>query len=408
MADHLVARTRRLPAATPDLLAVAGDRGVLFAREGLGFAGRGDARRVARGDAARALDQIEVDDEVERPGTGPVAFAALPFLPDAPAELVVPELLVGIDDDGAWATVVEPIAGAATDPVAAVEELLASARRPSPADGPSSFRVEASRDPADWLAAIASATGRIRDGHLDKVVLAREVVITADADLSVSTILLRLSQQYPGCFLYLVDGFCGATPELLVARHGDVVTAQPMAGTKPRRGDPEADARVVAELLASPTYRHEHQVTIDVVHDTLLGFSSYVDYEPEPAVVPLANVVHLATRVEGRLSHPPASILELVAALHPTPAVCGRPRGAALELIGELEGLDRGRYAGAVGWVDRHGNGAFAVSIRGAEVDGPTARVIAGNGMVGDSDPPTELIETRAKLQAMLSAIVRP
>ncbi len=408
MADHLVARTRRLPAATPDLLAVAGDRGVLFAREGLGFAGRGDARRVARGDAARALDQIEVDDEVERPGTGPVAFAALPFLPDAPAELVVPELLVGIDDDGAWATVVEPIAGAATDPVAAVEELLASARRPSPAEGPSSFRVEASRDPADWLAAVASATGRIRDGHLDKVVLAREVVITADADLSVSTILLRLSQQYPGCFLYLVDGFCGATPELLVARHGDVVTAQPMAGTKPRRGDPEADARVVAELLASPTYRHEHQVTIDVVHDTLLGFSSYVDYEPEPAVVPLANVVHLATRVEGRLSHPPASILELVAALHPTPAVCGRPRGAALELIGELEGLDRGRYAGAVGWVDRHGNGAFAVSIRGAEVDGPTARVIAGNGMVGDSDPPTELIETRAKLQAMLSAIVRP
>jgi isochorismate synthase EntC len=181
-----------------------------------------------------------------------------------------------------------------------------------------------------------------------------------------------------------------------------------MAGTKPRRNDPAADALLAEELLASATYRHEHQVTIDAVHDTLLTFSSYVDYEPTPSVVPLANVVHLATQVEGRLSHPPASILELVDALHPTPAVCGRPRAAALSVIAELEELDRGRYAGAVGWVDADGNGDWAVAIRGAEISGTTARVIAGNGMVGDSDPPTELIETRAKLQAMLSAIVRP
>ncbi len=144
------------------------------------------------------------------------------------------------------------------------------------------------------------------------------------------------------------------------------------------------------------------------MHETLLAFSSYVDYEPEPSVVPLANVIHLATQVEGRLSHPPASVLELVEALHPTPAICGRPVDAALALIAELEHLDRGPYAGAVGWVDAAGNGAFAVAIRGAVIDGPVARVIAGNGIVGDSDPPTELIETRAKLQAMLNAIVRP
>jgi isochorismate synthase EntC len=125
-------------------------------------------------------------------------------------------------------------------------------------------------------------------------------------------------------------------------------------------------------------------------------------------VVQLANVVHLATTVEGRLSHPPASVLDLVLALHPTPAVCGRPREAALALIDEIEDLDRGRYAGAVGWVDSAGNGQWAVSIRGATVDGPVARVVAGNGIVADSDPPTELIETRAKLQAVLSAIVRP
>jgi isochorismate synthase EntC len=181
-----------------------------------------------------------------------------------------------------------------------------------------------------------------------------------------------------------------------------------MAGTAPRRGDPAADARLAANLLSSPTYRHEHQVTIDAVHDGLLAFSSYVDYEPEPSVVALANVAHLATSVEGRLSHPPASVLELVEALHPTPAVCGRPRDRALAVIGELEGLDRGHYAGAVGWVDAAGNGQWAVGIRGADIHGNVARLVGGNGIVGDSDPPTELIETRAKLQAMLAAIVRP
>ena len=133
-----------------------------------------------------------------------------------------------------------------------------------------------------------------------------------------------------------------------------------------------------------------------------------MDYEPEPSVVALTNVVHLATNVEGRLSHPPASILELVDALHPTPAVCGRPTAEALRLIEEVEGFDRGRYAGAVGWVDAAGNGAFAVSIRGASVSGNQAVIVGGNGIVADSDPATELVETRAKMQAMLSAMVRP
>ncbi len=404
----LVAVTRLLD-QTPDLLAVAGGDGALFARDGLGFAGHGEAARIDRMEVAAVLASIECDDPVAAPGTGPVAFGALPFLPDAPAELVVPRVVVGSDGSRSWATVVAPVGDRAlADPAAAVAELLGRPGRPSPADGPSAFEVRSVRAPTDWEAAVAEATARIRAGELDKVVLAREVIVTADADLSVATVLVRLAQQYPGCYLYLVDGFCGASPELLVGRAGDEVRAQPLAGTKPRRGGSAADAELAAELLASTTYRHEHQVTIDAVHDTLLSFSSYVDYEPEPSIVPLANVLHLGTWVEGRLSHPPASILELVDALHPTPAVCGRPREAALAVIAELEQLDRGHYAGAVGWVDAHGNGDFAVAIRGAEFSGPTARVIAGNGIVGDSDPPTELIETRAKLQAMLSAIVRP
>ena len=260
------------------------------------------------------------------------------------------------------------------------------------------------RPPAEWCDAVAAATARIRAGELDKVVLAREVVVTRRrADLGRPACSDGSDRATRSASSTAVDGFVGASPELLVGRRDDVVTAQPMAGTTARRGDPEVDAAAAAALFGSATYRHEHQVTIDMVHDTLLRFSSYIDYEPEPSVVALANVQHLATRVEGRLSHPPASVLELVQALHPTPAVCGRPRERALAVIAELEGFDRGPYGGAVGWVDAAGNGTWAVAIRCARIDGATAHVYAGNGIVGDSDPATELAETRAKFQAMLT-----
>lgn len=402
----LVAVTRPLPDAV-DPVTFTGSDGLLFCRAGVGFAGRGTALRIPLATAVDALGAITTDDAVGRPGSGPVALGALPFHPEASAELVVPALVVARDAEGAaWATSVAPL-GTAPDPIHQVEVALAQ-RTATSVPGPSAFQVRATRPPAAWMAAVAEAVARIRAGDLEKVVLAREVLVTADAPICVDAVLARLARTYPDCYLYLVDGFCGASPELLVSRSGDVVSAQPMAGTAPRSGEPEADDRAAAALLASPGYRHEHQVTIDAVHDTLLRFSSYVDYEPEPSVVALANVVHLATSVEGRLSHPPASVLELVAALHPTPAVCGRPADAAQRLIDELEGFDRGRYAGAVGWVDAGGNGAFAVSIRGAAISGDRAVVVGGNGIVADSDPSTELVETRAKMQAMLSAIVRP
>jgi len=402
----LVGRTRRCDRPA-DLVEFAGGTGLLFTRDGIGFAGRGVARRGSVEDITAALSGMVVDDDVVRPGSGPVAFGTVPFLPGEPGELVVPErVLVRSGEDGAWVTTIGPgdASGADGDglgagaPVAAVTEPLR----------PSRFDVMSSLPPADWCDAVAAATDRIRAGALDKVVLAREVVVTADEDIPIGPLLRRLRSSYAGCFLFSIDGFVGASPELLVSRHGDRVRAQPMAGTTARRGDPEADARASAALFSSASYRHEHQVTIDMVHDTLLRFSSYLDYEAEPSVVALANVAHLATTVEGRLSLPPVSVLDLVGALHPTPAVCGRPRRAALDLIAELEGLERGRYAGAVGWVDAAGNGQWAVGIRCAQIAGPTARVFAGNGIVADSDPATELAETRAKLAALLGAIVRP
>src|SRR2546421_2972904 len=153
-----------------------------------------------------------------------------------------------------------------------------------------------------------------------------------------------------------------------------------MAGTAPRGGDPTSDAQLAASLLASAKDRNEHQITIDMVHDTLLPWCSFLDYEAEPSIVPVANLQHLATLVEGRLSQPAPSVLELVLALHPTPAVCGQPREAALAYILEHEGFDRDRYAGAVGWVDGRGNGAWAVTLRCAALDGRVAHLYAGNG----------------------------
>jgi menaquinone-specific isochorismate synthase len=397
--SRLVARTERLDDDV-DLLAVAGRSGVLWERGRVGLAGRGVALRIPYNAAdpraaADALAGIEVDDAVGVPGTGPVAFAALPFAPGAPAHLAVPELVVGRADDGTrWMTRI----GDASLP------LLAS----DPAQpAPCSFSVEPSRSPEWWCDLVAHATKAISSGDMVKVVLARELLVTADERIDPIAVVARLRAAYPGCMIFTIDGLVGASPELLVSRQGDVVRAHPMAGTAPRGGDPASDQRLAASLLASTKDREEHQITIDMVHDTLLPWCSYLDYEAEPSIVAVANVQHLATLVEGRLSQPAPSVLELVAALHPTPAVGGWPREPALAFIAEHEQLDRRRYAGAAGWVDARGNGSFTVGVRTAELEGNVARVYAGVGVVADSDPRVELAESQAKAQALLGAIIR-
>ena len=412
--------TRRLDGDI-DLLARAGHDGVLWERSRAGVAGRGVALRVALDDVDDALAGIEVDDEVGVPGCGPVAFGALPFGPGAATELIVPAEIWGRSEDGTrWHTVigsrsVRPrsarlsriagplVAGASLGDAGGDQGARTPGVRTS-----SQFTVEPTRSAEWWCELVERTTKALADGTLEKVVLAREVLVTADGPIDPVAVLTRLRAAYPGCHVFHIDGFVGASPELLVSRAGDVVRSHPMAGTAPRGGDPSADARLAASLLASTKDRAEHQITIDMVHDTLLPWCSYLDYEAEPSIVAVANLQHLATMVEGRLSQPAPSVLDLVRALHPTPAVCGQPRDAAMRYILDHEGFDRGRYAGAAGWVDARGNGSWAVSVRTAQLDGATARVCAGCGIVADSEPDTELEESRVKLQAMLSAIVRP
>lgn len=346
------------------------------------------------------LVPTDTDHRVPR-GVGPVAFAALPFDPHADATFIVPrESLCCARDGSAWHTVLE--GGPVPQYTEPDTTAIAQPRTDDDVAGPT---VRSLEDPTAWKERVRAARDELRAGVARKVVLARAVEVRTTAPIDQYVLLRRLQQTYGNCLLYAVDGFVGASPELLVARDGDVVRAQPMAGTRPRTGIPSDDAAAVASLLSSAKDREEHQITIDAVIDAMLDHCSYLDAEPEPSVVSMANVAHLASMVEGRLSRPAPSVLELVQALHPTPAVGGDPRQAALEMIARFEHRSRGPYAGPVGWVDAHGNGEFAVGIRGALLDGTRAEVWAGVGVVADSDPDAELAETEAKLAAMLGAL---
>ena len=379
-----------------DLNDFAGGDGYLFVRDGVGVAGRGVAARLPLADAVRALAAIDHVDEVG--GVHPLALGVVPFEAGLPCELVIPQVLVGKAADGRqWVTTID---GASPD--------ITLAARPEPRA--QAFTV-APLTPVDrYLTAVTEARDAVRNGLLTKAVIAREVAVSSDEPIDVHAVLLRLKASFGSSYRYSIDGFIGASPELLVAVQGNTVRSHPLAGTAPRTGNPDTDQRAAAELLASEKNQIEHRVVIDMIHDTLLPWCSYLDWEPEPSIISVANVQHLSTAMEGQLSTPRPTVLELVTALSPTPALGGFPRAEALELIARAEGFQRGRYGGAVGWVDASGEGTWAVAIRCAELsaDRRTARLVAGGGIVADSEPLSELAETQAKLQAMLSAIVRP
>jgi menaquinone-specific isochorismate synthase len=260
----------------------------------------------------------------------------------------------------------------------------------------------------EWCASVTEAVARIEAGDVEKVVLARAVEVEADGPLVVPEIVRRLRVLFPSCMVFSVDGFVGASPELLVARLGLDVRSQPLAGTVARSGDPRTDERLARQLLASHKDRHEHRLVVDAVASTLRPVCDRLDIPSTPAIVPLRNVAHLGTTIRGRLATPAPSALSIARRLHPTPAVAGTPTIAALSLLSMLEGSPRGHYAGPVGWVDGRGNGEWAVGIRSAEVTGNRARLMSGVGIVAGSDPDDELAETQLKLQALLAAIVRP
>ncbi len=348
----------------------------------------GVAAGLAPDDVAAALAAIEADDPLRLPGTGALAVGGLPFDPAAAGELVVPARVVGELDGRAWVTEIELEGSHAVD-------------RRSP---PTRFSVVAPRSREQWRAMVRTALAAIDDGQLEKVVLAREVIVEADTPFDLPDIVRRLVSQQPGCFVYASDGLVGASPELLVRRIGDDVESLPVAGTAVADGD---DASLRA-LAASVKDHREHRFVVDAIVEALEECCVELDAGSVPEVAVFGHVAHLATRVSGRLRTPAPSALDLARRLHPSPAVGGTPRAAAVEAIRALEGFDRGRYAGPVGWVDARGNGEWAIALRGAQLDGARARLVAGAGIVTGSEPDAEWAETQAKLEPMLRALVRP
>jgi menaquinone-specific isochorismate synthase len=408
---HAAARTISTVAVDDDgaLLGLLPAEGALsWVRRGEGLVGWGETARLevsgpsALDDAAawwaEHLAGLEIDDPLRIPGTGPVLFASIAFDPGAGRSVfVVPEVVVGRRDGVTWVTTAD--AGEA--------EL----RRTPQRDAVPRLRyADGAVGPAGWCAAVATAVDRILAGDLAKVVLARELLVSAEAPLDPRALLQRLAQRFPDCWTFAVDGLLGATPELLLRRTGRQLSARVLAGTAPR-GAGADDDRLAAALLGSAKDRAEHLLAVESLTTALQPYCTTLSAPAEPELYTLANVRHLATEVRGtqRRSGPRgrAGLLDLVAAVHPTAAVCGTPTAEAAALIGELEGMDRGRYAGPVGWVDASGDGEFGLALRCAQLagDGRSARLFAGCGIVAGSDPTAELAETQAKFAAFQGAL---
>lgn len=379
-----------------------------FIRKGEGIVTLGEAFRFETDypDAADVWwDQVasHIDHDSELPGafgTGPLAVGSFTFDPDNSEErsvLVVPEVVIGRRNNQFWMTrlgsdrfnhdlpdVGEPL-------VPPVNVRLTS-------DGVSR---------SAWREIVGEVVALIRRGDVGKVVLARDLWAEADEPLDPRYLLNRLLNRYPTVWAYLVDGMVGATPELLVRRQGGLATSRVLAGTVSI--DPEHTDSLgrAADLARSSKDIAEHEFAVESVARALEPFTSAMNVPDAPSVLPLPNVLHLATDITG-VVEPTSSALALAAALHPSAAVCGTPTHSARDVINELESIDRGRYAGPVGWVDARGDGEWAIALRGGHICPATPnriQLFAGAGVVADSDPDAELAETQAKFIPMLQAL---
>ena len=418
---HLVSRTRVLaPGEVDDLLDVIGQDGFAWIRSGAGFVTAGVAARLpvnsgpgrfaeAADMVAEALQSITVDGPSPAgencvPGAGPIAVGALPFDDRTTGSLVVPALIVTRRVDGSgWLTTIGPADGSDTQVPRSTAKVINGHRATS---GPGAdVALHEAPGRAEWTKSVRRILADIDAGEVRKVVLARELVVEAAGRFDRRVILDRLRRSHPSCFTYAAGDFVGASPELLIRRRGTDVSSCPMAGTVRRGETPEEDEALVAGLRRSVKEAEEHRLLVEAVVSALAPVCAGPPSAGEPDVIRFPTVSHLATRVSGVLRNPVPSALALAGRLHPTPAVGGLPRPEALAAIADLEGFDRGLYAGPVGWVDANGDGEWAVALRGAQLDGPRARLVAGAGIVAGSDPDAEWAETEAKLRPRLAAV---
>ncbi|MFC8390877.1 isochorismate synthase [Streptomyces sp. NPDC057238] len=352
--------------------------------------GRGTATEIpddSRPPARRVREALEA---LRRPGAPePVVVGALPFAPDAPASLAVPESV-------RWAPPLRE------DPLIAL---------PVPEDGDRpEWRVREVPAAGRYGEAVAAAVARMRAGEFDKVVLARTLELTSAREPDLPAMLRRLARHDPAGYTFAVPSgpgrtLVGASPELLVSLRDGRLTANPLAGSAPRSTDLAEDVRRAVALLESEKDLHEHAVVVAAVREALAPFCTALEVPERPTLVRTAAMWHLSTTVTGEVSAPDTTALDLASALHPTPAVCGTPTELARRVIAESEPFDRGAYTGMVGWQNADGDGEWVVTIRCAEAEGRTLRLFAGAGVVAASTPEAETAETAAKFRTFLHAV---
>jgi salicylate biosynthesis isochorismate synthase len=383
--------------------------------EGDRYGGLGTAWRTSASGRGRFASLISSIDSLALPGPFR-AMVGFSFAADGPhsrawssfpaADAVVP-LAAVVPIDGRFALTVAVPAGVAPDQAIAPLRAMAEPEDP-PYPDLGGHTLESVPSVADWRTAVGEAVALIAENDLRKVVLSRSVIVRSDAAPRGFDLVYYLDGTYPRCFGFAwrsgTATFLGASPELLVRSIGGVVSSNPLAGSAPR-GEGEEEDRALAEaLMRSPKDRIEHRLVVDDVVGRLESFVDRVDVPDGPSLKRMATVQHLSTPVSGILTEP-THVLRIVEALHPTPAVGGTPRGRATAFIDKVEGFDRGWYTGGVGWVDGSGDGEFAIALRCGLVEGTEAHVFAGAGIVADSDPDAELVETRLKLRPLLELL---
>ncbi|MDN6795469.1 MAG: isochorismate synthase, partial [Propionibacterium sp.] len=370
--------------------------------------GWGEALRVeVRGrhairEAAREWDSARASARVDAPEDAPVtpvAFGSFGFAWETPGFLVVPALAVVEDEGGRW--IVSTANGTpAPDPLETLDAALRE-RAATPVEAPRGLWTETGRmTQTQWKDSVRRLIQRLRTGAASKVVMSRDMVVSAAQPVDERHLLVRLHQLYPTTWAYAVDGLIGASPEMLASMSAGTVFSRVLAGTAARREG--------TQLLASMKDRTEHLLAVESVARALSPIADTLDVPTEPRVIDLPNVSHLATDVTATLGA--ANVLDVVAALHPTAAVCGTPTKLAFDLLESFESTRRGRYSGPVGWIDASGEGEFAIALRCGQVspDRLSVRVFAGGGIMPDSVPEVELAETRAKMAPVLEALGVP
>mgnify|MGYP000253398990 FL=1 len=397
--------TTRIGDHLPLLELLTSDAPLSWVRNGEGLVGWGvhatttvsgkDRFEKARQWWHHQLETFAVANSVHGSGTGPVLFTSFSFDRNEESVLVIPKVIVGQKGAQSWITWI----GDTPQPV--LPESPAQYSQGAFTFGDGSISTSA------WKERVAEAIKRVDSSQVDKVVLARDLVATSTQDIQTAPILKKLAAEYPSTWTFAVDGLVGATPELLLRLSRGMVTSRVLAGTIPKTGNDEKDLALAASLARSSKDLEEHEYAVRSVADALEPFCSSTNVPESPFVLHLANVMHLATDVTGALieSKQRVDAFSLLQSLHPSAAVCGTPRNIAFDIITEIEGMNRGRYAGPVGWIDASGDGELGIALRSGQITDREIRIFAGCGIVAGSSPEKELEESNAKMIAMRSAL---